>query len=154
MFGQAAQEAARSQRHRDRIGRLQTLAAGRHRGGYARDTGPLTERTWAELKELDSAEAGKRRHVADYMAGCRRVARQSLCAKGGAIELLAERVHRLVCEREGYVVDVAGIPGDREWPMGLTASAIAAGIAGASWGGGATAQRQLARRYRADTFDL
>jgi hypothetical protein len=92
------------------------------------------------------------RQVVEYVAGCRVVARRSLLAKGAAVDLLAERVHELVGRSDGYLVDVRGVEADRLWPEDSTASAVAAVLAGASWGSGATAQRQLARRYRGDTL--
>lgn len=150
LFERDALEAERSPRHRGRIDRLRALAAGESRSGYSGDTGPLTRYSFAELEALGAA--GKRRHVSDYLAGCRTAARLGVLARSRAMEELAERVHELVCRGEGYLVDVSGITPDRDWPEGPTASSLTAAIAGASWSSGATAQRQLARRYRSDTF--
>jgi hypothetical protein len=148
LFEQASIEAEGSMEHRRRIKRLRHLAAGADRGGYSNDTGPLLPYTFEELKAL--AKAGKRRHVGDYLVGCRADARQCLLAQGRAVEEIAERVHELVSRGEGYRVDVSGIVPSRDWPEGPPASSLTAAIGGASWGSGATAQRQLSRRYRGD----
>jgi hypothetical protein len=71
------------------------------------------------------------------------------------VEVLAERVHQLIGKSGGYRVDVGGLEGVSEWPNSpSTASSLAAAIGAASWGSGATAQRQLSRRYRSDGFLL
>jgi len=130
--------------------RRRTLAAGAGRNGYSRDTGPLMNYSFPELIKLEAT--GKRRHVRDYLVGCRTAARKGLLAKGSAVDEVAERVHELVCRGEGYLVDVSGIVPNRDWPAGPAGSSLTAAIIGASWGSGATSQRQLARHYRGDTF--
>lgn len=92
---------------RGELDRLRTLARGAARVGYSRDTGPLTACSYHELLTL--ADAGQRRHVSDYFAGYRAYARRRLLAKGAAIELLAERVHKLVRAEVGYRVDTSGL---------------------------------------------
>jgi hypothetical protein len=136
----AAREAARSPFFCAQINRLRRLAAGNDRNGYSGDTGRLTVYTLEQLEAL--AAAGKRRHVCDYLAGLRNAARMGL---GSA--LLAERIHELVKRGEGYGVDLVGVMTRSAWPTGPAASTCAAVITGASWNG-ATANRQLWRRYR------
>jgi hypothetical protein len=147
-FAAAAREAERSPAHRQRIDRLRDLAAGADRDRYSRDTGPLTAYGFGQLLEL-AEQVGGRRHVKDYIAGCRTDARVCLLAAGTAVDVVADRVHELV-KRSAYDVDTTGIRTDRAWPSGPTASSLAAAVAGASWGSGATAQRQLSREHRSD----
>jgi hypothetical protein len=69
--------------------------------------------------------------------------------------MLAERVHKLVRAEVGYRVDTSGLLAGDRWPIRApTASSLAAAVAGASWGSGATAQRQLSRDHRSDIFKL
>jgi hypothetical protein len=152
---QAAIENERSPKFRARIDNANARAAGEHRGGYSLTTGPLTDYSWSELPGLAASrsENGRwivRRHVEEYQTYCRMTAWQCLHATGVAQELVAERIHELV-RGEGYRVDVSGLGADRPWPTGPTASSLAAVIAGASWSG-ATAQRQLSRRHRANVL--
>src|SRR5262245_46800845 len=131
-------------------------------GGYSRSTGPLTgydrDSLLALPAEVPTNSRGdplydSRRHVKEYLVGCRKVAELRLLAKGTAVDVLAERVHEVV-RGAGYLVDVSGVRANRSWPTGPTASSVAAAISGASWGSGATAQRQLGRDDRGDTFIL
>jgi hypothetical protein len=148
VFEQAAVEAERSEDARRELDRLRRLAAGEGRAGYSRSTGPLTSYAFSALLKR------RERHATDYVAGCRSYAKRRLLAKGRAVELLAPRVHVLVCVGLGYRVDVRGVVADREWPKRpRIASALAAAVTGASWSG-ATGQRQLSRRHRSDIFIL
>jgi hypothetical protein len=148
-----------SQKFRARVVALDAKAAGVHRGGYPSTTGKLTDYRWSELPGLAASrsENGRwivRRHVEEYQSYCLMTAWRCLHATGVAQELVAERVHELVCVRargsESYLVNVTRMDADRPWPTGPTASSLAAFMTGASWGSGATAQRQLSRRYRAN----
>jgi hypothetical protein len=148
-FERVANEAERSSDFRARIDALRAKAAGEHRDRYSRSTGGLTPYSWGELVDLAASASGDgRRHVKEYLASCRAVARLRLLAAPRAVEALAERVHELV-RGEGYRVNVSGLVADRPWPKDALASSVAAVVANASWGSGPTAQRQLSRRHRA-----
>jgi hypothetical protein len=153
LFACAAAEAEKSTLARGELDRLRSLARGVARAGYSGDTGPLTAYSYDGLQAL--VAAGQRRHVSDYLAGCRSYARRRLLAKGAAIDLLAERVHELARAEAGYRVDASGVLAGGSWPArAATASSLAAAVYGASWGSGATAQRQLSRDHRSDVFKL
>src|SRR5512132_3299451 len=106
----------------------------RDRGGYASSTGPLRELEFAELERLERTAhmVGTRpvwhRHVADYVAGCKQLARQFL-----GIEDLAKHVHALVCS-SGYALVLPALP--IPTVGGPQASKAAAHFSQASWGSG------------------
>jgi len=165
----AAEEQHSSPFHAE-IDRLRHLAAGSHRRGYSRTTGPLTNKSWDELSRTLSDLRGQPqperprawkntylptddgyRHVHAYQTGVRKVARQFI---GG--ETVAPLVHDLVAGT-GYQLDRPPItlPSTLPAPTGGQASNLAAHITGASWGSGATALRLAWRRARpGDTFKL
>jgi len=118
-----------------------------------RATRAHSPRSCNELLAL--ADAGQRRHVSDYLAGYRAYAGRRLLAKGAAIELLAERVHKLVRAEVGYRVDTSGLLAGDRWPIRApTASCLAAAVASPSWASSRAAQRQLWRDDRSDIFKL
>jgi hypothetical protein len=159
----AAAEAERSNVFRVRIGELKEKAKGAHRGRYSRTTGPLTDYTWSELGELEleGRESGfdrprgwkedrnrlatdeGNRHIRDYRKGCRAVAGAFLGNKD-----LGERVHEHVRGKPLHVLP-RGMA-----PTGGVASTLAAHLTGASWGSGATANRQAWYYHRSNTFKL
>jgi hypothetical protein len=161
----AANETEHSPPFRGEIDRLRALAAGSTRAGYSRTTGPLTARNWPALEQIfanasRSAERERRyawrnrdlpafeglRHVDAYLRGCRRVGQRFLGHPSGG-----PLVHDIVCG-SGYQVSVPTAIG-RPAPTGPVASTLAAHITGASWGVGATAQRQAWRRARPAELD-
>ena len=161
----AANEAEHSPPFQSEIDRLRALAAGSARAGYSRTTGPLTARDWPTLEQIHAdasrlAERERRyawrnrdfpafeglRHVHAYLRGCGKVGRRFLGHPN-----TGPFVHDLVCG-SGYHVSVPteiSLPA----PTGPVASTLAAYITGASWGVGATAQRQAWRRARPATRD-
>jgi hypothetical protein len=166
----AAGEARHSSRFQGEIDRLRDLAAGSHRQGYSRTTGPLTHTSWDELSrsvsDLISQPQNERprawrntdlptddgyRHVRTYQTSVRKVARQFIGA-----ETVAPLVHDLVAAT-GYQLArlPTSLPSAPPAATGGHASSLAAHISGASWGSGATALRLAWRRARpGDTFKL
>ena len=166
----AVGEAQHSPRFHGEIDRLRDLAAGSHRQGYSRTTGPLTHGSWDELSrsvsDLISQPQGERprawkntdlptddgyRHVRSYQTSVKKVARQFIGA-----EAVAPPVHDLV-GATGYQLArlPTSLPSALAAPSDGQASSLAAHISGASWGSGATALRVAWRRARpGDTFKL
>src|SRR6266516_7885395 len=159
----AGGEAQHSSRFHDEIDRLRDLAAGFHRRGYSRTTGPLTSKSWDELSrtvsELLSQPQPDRphawrntdlptddgyRHVRTYQTSVRKVARQFI-----GTEDVAPLVHDLV---GATVYQLAlfptTLPSAPPAPTGGQASNLAAHIARATWGSGATAICLAWRRAR------
>jgi hypothetical protein len=127
---------------RQEIDRLCRLAAGEDKGGYSRSTRELNGYTWTELKGLRA----RHKHADRYMTGCETVAYE--CFR---VTLLPARVHWLVCARmageDTYRLDISGIPRARPAWEGGVASNVAAHLTGnATFGSGATAQREAFQR--------
>jgi hypothetical protein len=149
---------------------LRHLAAGSHRQGYSRTTGPLTHTSWDELsrtvsdliiqpqghrprawKNTDLPTDDGYRHIRTYQTSVKKLARQFIGA-----ETVAPLVHDLVAAT-GYQLArlPTSLPSAPPAPTGGQASNLAAHISGASWGSGATALRLAWRRARpGDTFKL
>ena len=161
----AANEAEHSPPFQSEIDRLRALAAGSARAGYSRTTGPLTARDWPTLEQIlanasrlaeqerryawrnkDSPAFEGLRHVHAYLRGCGKVGQRFLGHPN-----TGPFVHDLVCG-SGYQVNVPTAI-SRPAPTGPVASTLAARITGASWGVGATAQRQAWRRARPTKLD-
>jgi hypothetical protein len=159
----AAGEAQHSSRFHGEIDRLRHLAAGSHRRGYSRTTGPLTHKSWDELSrtvsELRSQPQPDRphawrntdlptddgyRHARTYQTSLRKVARQFI-----GTEAVPPHVHDLV-GATGYQLTrlPTTLPSAPPAPTGGQASNLAAHITGATWGSGATALRLSWRRAR------
>ena len=166
-FDWASGEAQSSPRFRAAVDRLRQLAAGSERAGYARTTGPLTQKSWEDLSRtlpalLSQPQEERRhawnntdlptddglRHLRDYQRGVRKTARQFI-----GTEDLAPRIHDLVATT-GYQLEPVNATSPHA-PTQAQASSLAAHITGASWGAGATALQAGWRRARPkDTFIL
>jgi hypothetical protein len=127
---------------RQKVDRLCRLAAGEDKDGYSRSTRELNRSSWTELKGLRA----QHKHVNRYMTGCETAAYE--CFR---LRLLSPRVHGLVCSRlagqDTYRLDTSGIPRAHPAWEGGVASNVAAHVTGnATFGSGATAQREAFQR--------